>query len=88
MNILLVIPSNTGTIASVSYNLYRGLCKQSNLKVYVACLGKYEDDGYQFDNLFKLEECSSSVISKISSRIFKLRKIKRRIILIFLSQPC
>lgn len=76
MNILLVIPSNTGTIASVSYNLYIGLCKQPNIKVYVACLGKYEDDGYQFDNLFKLEECSS-IISKISSRIFKLRKIKK-----------
>lgn len=77
MNILLVIPSNTGTIASVSYNLYRGLCKQSNLRVYVACLGIYEDNGYQFDNLFKLDKCDRGVIAKISSRIFKLRKIKK-----------
>lgn len=77
MNILLVIPSNTGTIASVSYNLYRGLCKQSNLRVYVACLGIYEDNGYQFDNLFKLDKCGRGVIAKISSRILKLRKIKK-----------
>lgn len=78
MNILLVIPSNTGTIAYVSHNLYIGLCKQPNLKVYVACLGKYEDDGYQFDNLFKLETLGRGVVSKILSRILKLRKIKRK----------
>lgn len=77
MNILLVIPSNTGTIASVSYNLYRGLCKQPNVRVWVACLGDYKNDGYQFQNVFKLGERGSGPLSKIFARIFELRKIKK-----------
>lgn len=76
MNILLIIPENVGTIASVSYDLYKGLCKQPNVDVYVACLGKYSLTGYQFDNVFKLGE-KHGLVLKIISRIFKLRRIKK-----------
>lgn len=76
MNILLIIPENVGTIASVSYNLYKGLCKQPNVKVYVACLGQYLDNGYQFADVFKLEQGKRG-ISKFVSRIFELRNIKK-----------
>lgn len=76
MNVLLVIPSNIGTIASVSFNLYRGLCNQKNLTVYVACLGEYRDEGFKFDNLYKLGERNHG-ISKILSRVFELKKIKK-----------
>lgn len=76
MNILLVIPSNTGTIASVSYNLYKGLCKRLNVQVYVACLGHYAKDGYQFTNVFKLGD-GHGPISKILSRTLKLKRIKK-----------
>lgn len=77
MNILLVIPYNTGTIASISYNLYLGLCKHPKVNVYVACLGEYEDSGYQFDNIFKLGQEKKGLFSKLRSWIFKLRKIKK-----------
>lgn len=76
-NILLIIPSNTGTIASVSFDLYRGLKKQNNVIVYVACLGLYSDTGFQFDNVFKLGNDSKGALGKLGSRIFKLRKIKK-----------
>lgn len=76
MNVLLVIPSNTGTIASVSYNLYKGLCNQKNLTVYVACLSEYREDGFKFNNLYQLGERNRG-ISKILSRVFELKKIKK-----------
>ena len=77
MNILLIIPCNTGTIASVSHNLYLGLRKQAGVKVYTACLGEYEDSGYQFEDIFKLGQGKQGILSKLKSRIFKLRKIKK-----------
>lgn len=77
MNILLVIPSNTGTIASVSYNLYRGLCSQPNVRIWVACLGDYKNDGYQFQYVYKLSEKGSGMLSKKLARIFELRRIKK-----------
>lgn len=77
MNILLIIPCNTGTIASVSHNLYLGLRKQSGVKVYTACLGEYEDSGYQFEDIFKLGKGKHGILSKLKLRIFKLRKIKK-----------
>lgn len=76
MNIILVIPSNTGTIASVSYDLYRGLCKQPEITVYVACLGSYKEDGFQFDNIYKLGE-RKVIIAKVFTRMLCLRRIKK-----------
>lgn len=77
MNILLLVPSNTGTIASVSYNLYRGLCKHPDTKVWVACLGDYKKEGYQFHHVFKLGEKGNGQLSKMYARIFELRKLKK-----------
>lgn len=76
-NILLIIPENTGTIASVSFDLYLGLKKQHNVIIYVACLGHYSDTGFQFDSVFKLGDNTKGIFGKIHSRIFKLRKIKK-----------
>lgn len=77
-NILLIIPENTGTIASVSFDLYLGLRKQHNIIVYVACLGPYSDYGFQFDNVLKLGNEVKGSWGKIYSRTFKLRKIKKK----------
>ena len=77
MNILLIIPENKGTIASVSYSLYKGLCKVKNAKVYVACLGNYAVDGFQFENVYKL--FSSGIFSTIKNRCYKLRNIKKKL---------
>lgn len=77
-NILLIIPENTGTIASVSFDLYLGLKKQNDITVYVACLGPYSDSGFQFDNVFKLEGNRKDPFGKIFSRIIKLRNIKKK----------
>ncbi len=77
MNILLIIPENKGTIASVSYTLYKGLCKVENAKVYVACLGNYAEDGFQFENVYKLS--SSGIYSTVKNRWYKLRNIKKKL---------
>lgn len=74
MNILLIIPENTGTIASVSFNLYKSLVKHPNLKVCVACLGPYRNSGFQFENVYKLYR--NNLAGKIVARVFTLRKIK------------
>lgn len=77
MNILLVIPTNVGTIASISYDLYNGLCKQQNINVYVACLGEYSEDGFHFNNVVSVRK-SNSRLKRIFSRVRELREIKRR----------
>lgn len=78
MNVLLIIPENTGTIASVSYDLYIGLCKQANTTVYVACLGPYVNTGFQFENVFKLmNHGNTGALGKLYNRIHKLRKLKK-----------
>ncbi len=77
MNILLIIPENIGTIASISYDLYIGLCKQPNTTVYVACLGQYSDSGFQFKNTFKLGNLKNGIVHKLYYRIYKLRMLKR-----------
>lgn len=77
-NILLLIPENKGTIASVSFNLYNGLCKQAATKVYVVCLGDYSEDGFSFDNVFIPKYETNNKIKKVISRIKFLRKIKKQ----------
>lgn len=77
MNILLVIPTNVGTIASISYDLYKGLLKRQGVNVYVVCLGPYSDDGFQFDEILKIKE-KEGVIGKLHSRFAELKKIKQR----------
>lgn len=77
-NILLVIPENKGTIASVSFNLYNGLKNHPDTKVYVACLGDYSEDGFLFDNVIIYTDVTSNKIKKIINRILFLRKIKKK----------
>ena len=79
MNILLIIPENTGTIASISHDLYNGLCQQANTKVYVACLGEYSLNGFQFQNVFIIKGHNTNIFSKLYHRIYKLRKIKKEL---------
>lgn len=71
MNILLLIPSNIGTIASVSYNLYKGLCQQDNTTVFVACLGPYTKDGFNFGNVFELGSIRTSILRCVKLYGFK-----------------
>lgn len=78
MKVLLIIPENTGTIASVSYDLYIGLCKQANTTVYVACLGPYIEAGFQFHNVTRLES-SKGLIHSIKSRFIGLKRLKKRL---------
>ena len=77
MNILLIIPENTGTIASISYDLYTGLCQQADVTVYVACLGQYSSDGFQFQNVFTIKGHNANIFIKAWRRISRLRKIKK-----------
>ena len=50
MNILLIIPETSGTIAGVSHNLYLAIKKHVNANVYVACLGAAKN-GYDFGEI-------------------------------------
>lgn len=77
MNILLIIPENTGTIASISYDLYNGLCQQADTKVYVACLGEYSLNGFQFHNIKMIKGHNTNIFNKLYQRIYKLRKTKK-----------
>ena len=75
MNILLIIPENTGTIAKVSFNLYKGLLDETNHNIFVVCLGNYSTTGFIFQNCFHL---GNFIKNKNIARIFLLKKIKRK----------
>lgn len=75
MNILLIIPENTGTIASVSYNLYKALKSTPN-SIYVACLGQYSEYGYKFGDVYLFRQ---NKIAKIFDRIIGLRRLKKKL---------
>lgn len=75
MNILLIIPENKGTIASVSYGLYLALRAQKECRVYVACLGPYAADGFLFEDCFHLNFIRGPHWLK---RVSLLRRIKRK----------
>lgn len=76
MNILLIIPENRGTIASVSYNLYQALKKSSSHSIYVACLGPYVKNGYIFENVFMFHQHG---MLKFIDRTIGLKRIKKKL---------
>lgn len=49
MNILLIVPDGKSTIAKVSYNLYKALCKTKEVNVYVVNLNFTSSDTYVFE---------------------------------------
>lgn len=82
MNILLIIPETTGTIARVSHNLYLALKKRKDITLYVACLDASKE-GFDFGNMYvwkrgKNIPCIGGIIKQYS-RIKFLKKIKREL---------
>lgn len=73
MKILLMIPCNEGTIASVSYNIYKKLSCRKDVNIYVACLGKYSSQGFDFTNCYKLGDYNRL------KQIILLKQIKREL---------
>lgn len=82
MNILLIIPETSGTIASVSYNLYLALKKHTNANVYVAVLDGTKK-GYDFGDMFVWETQSKlpfiGYFINQYSRISFLKHLKRKL---------
>lgn len=82
MNILLIIPETSGTIASVSYNLYLALKKHTNANVYVATLDGTKK-GYDFGDIFVWETQSKlpfiGYFINQYSRISFLKHLKRKL---------
>ena len=81
MNILLIISSNEGTIASCAYQLYRGLLKEApEHKIYVICYGKYSKDGFNFGHgtCFKLNFLKKHGVSSIGIHTILLKRIKKK----------
>lgn len=82
MNILLIIPETSGTIAGVSHNLYLAIKKHVNANVYVACLGAAKN-GYDFGEIYLWKEKSKIpfvgyYINQLSKVAF-LKKIKKEL---------
>lgn len=80
MNILLIISSNEGTIASCAYQLHKGILKITpENKLYVVCYGKYSKDGFNFgSNCFKLSILKKGKCSSIILRTILLKRIKHK----------
>lgn len=82
MNILLIIPETSGTIASVSYNLYMALKKHTDANVYVACLDGTKK-GYDFGEMFVWKAQSKlpfiGYFINQFSRISFLKQLKRNL---------
>lgn len=72
--ILLVIPSNSGTIAGCFYNLYIALSAQKNVTVYVANMSYISNGSFHFDTVLSIEEKKCSYFTKIR----KLKEIKKK----------
>jgi|GEM_PF-1269725 len=85
--ILLLVPSNDGTIAFVSYNLYDAFLKTPNVEVKVALIYKFSDKdlsalgkGFSFEDSYSFSSNQVSGLRKQFSffrMIFWLRKIKK-----------
>lgn len=80
MNILLILPETTGTIASVSYNLFVGLSKMTNHNIIVAELSGKRIEGLPFGKIQSVtfEDKFASKYLKNIYRIVFLRKIKKQ----------
>lgn len=79
MNILIIIASNQGTIASCAYQLYKGILKEiPNSSIVVVCYGPYRSDGFHFNQAtcLKLGWLSNNSITRIFVRFNLLKKIK------------
>ncbi|MGN0086586.1 MAG: glycosyltransferase [Alloprevotella sp.] len=76
-HILLIIPETTGTIASVSYNLYKGLLAETEGKVYVVSLAAPSPYGFPFKNLFSIGEATG--LKRLFYRRRELSRLKRRL---------
>lgn len=72
--ILLVIPSNNGTIAGCFYNLYIALSSQKDVAVYVANMSYISNGTFHFETVLSVEEKKCSYFAKIR----KLREIKKK----------
>lgn len=81
--ILLIIPEGKGTIASVSYNLYKSLIESLLFDVYVVNLNYESDDKYKFEKVFNLKRKKrNNIFSNICNYfaiILKLTIIKWKV---------
>jgi len=85
--ILLVVPSNDGTIAFVSHNLYEAFLKAPNVEIKVALIYKFSDKDlsalgkeFSFEDSYSFSGAKVSGLNKQLSffrMIFWLRKIKK-----------
>lgn len=76
--ILLIIPSGKGTIAHVSYNLYKTLKKNKNNDIYVVNLNADADDEYAFEHVYNCRKIKNKLFYYLN-RIYILKHIKKQI---------
>ncbi len=75
MKILLLISTNDGTIAKVSYNLYLNLKKRKDVDLYVINFNATIGHGFVFDNCFNLSsKRQNNIIFRQFNNIYKLFK--------------
>ena len=72
--ILLVIPSNNGTIAGCFYNLYIALSAQKDVTVYTANMSHISNGSFHFETVLSIEEKKCNYFTKIR----KLKEIKKK----------
>lgn len=77
--VLLFIPSNKGTIASVSYNLYNALNDRNDIILKVVSLTNYTDSKLNFKKLESFEsfEKNTFYLFKLLKRILWFKHIKK-----------
>ena len=73
MNILLLIASAEGTIAHVSYNLYKLLSEADGVNLTVINFNSSKEDKYQFNNCINFKK--STIKNPILKQILNLKKI-------------
>ena len=75
-NILLVIPSNTGTIASCFYNLYLALLSNKDVSLYVANMSYLPNGDFDFSvrTILSIDAGKCNYLTKI----IKLKRIKHQ----------
>lgn len=80
MNILLIVSSGKGTIAKVSYNLYKALCETKDVNVYVVNLNYTDLDTYVFKHSVNIRSKNMRYIKcfHFLRSIFVLIYVKRK----------